>query len=48
VIQALSENFARLAEPQISGAAEHTSIGGAIIENPCGVPFNTPHGFVFL
>jgi hypothetical protein len=28
-------------------AAEHSGIGGAIIENPCGVSFITPHGFVF-
>jgi hypothetical protein len=23
-------------------------IGGAIIENPCGVTFITPHGFLFI
>jgi hypothetical protein len=23
-------------------------IGGAIIENPCGMWFITPHGFVFI
>jgi hypothetical protein len=28
-------------------AAEHSGICGAIIENPCGVSFITPHGFVF-
>ena len=28
--------------------AEHAGIGDAIVENPCGVPLITPHGFVFL
>ena len=28
-------------------ARDHSVIGRTIIKNPCGVPFITPHGFVF-
>jgi hypothetical protein len=47
VVPRLDESPAVWQRPTF-GAPNTTAIGSAIIENPCGVPFITPHGLVFI